>query len=124
MACEWFGGAQGFRLVYHYIDATAAAKLGSLRAFMDSLSYRFDCRKLHGSAADQRKALSPRESTCGCPPRHRDPGSLRQRARVWRMGRVHGDESHLVSIREGLGAWFLGRIFWYDPPGPAFRRPD
>jgi putative membrane protein len=123
LACEWSSVHNGFPFgLYHYVEATRGRELWVLGVpFMDSLSFTFLgfasytvalllCSPLHRRGADLR-ILDTRE--------------IRRAPRVWLMAALFMVMIDMVvDPLSVLGErWFLGKIFWYDPPGPHFGVP-
>src|SRR5579875_3908381 len=123
LACEWSSVHNGFPFgLYHYIPATAGRELWVWGVpFMDSVSFTFL------SFASYTVALLVTAPIVwqGWDPRLMDTRRLRRSPRVWLLAAlfmVMGDM--VVDPLSVLGdRWFLGRIFWYDPPGPHFGVP-
>jgi Carotenoid biosynthesis protein len=98
LACEWSSVHNGFPFgLYHYIDATRAREI-----WVFSPLYR--------RGADFRIL---------------DTWEIRRAPRVWLMAALFMVMVDMVvDPLSVLGdRWFLGRIFWYDPPGPHFGVP-
>ena len=122
-ACEWSSVHNGFPFgLYHYIEATRDREIWIAGIpFFDSLSFTFlgfasytlallICAPLYRDGADLR-LLETR--------------ALRRSPRVWLMAALFMTMvDWVVDPLSVLGdRWFLGRIFWYDPPGPHFGVP-
>ena len=123
LACEWSSVHNGFPFgLYHYVEATRGRELWVFGVpFMDSLSFTFLgfasytvalllCSPLYRRGADLR-ILGTRE--------------IRRAPRVWLMAALFMVMIDMVvDPLSVLGErWFLGKIFWYDPPGPHFGVP-
>jgi hypothetical protein len=108
--------------LYHYVAATRGREIWLFGVpFMDSLSFTFL------SFASYTVALM-----VASPVRWRgfelkllDTREIRRSPRVWIMAALFMVMIDLViDPLAVLGErWFLGRIFWYDPPGPHFGVP-
>ena len=123
LACEWSSVHNGFPFgLYHYLDATRGREIWIAGVpFMDSLSFTFlGFASYTVALLRELAALSPRHRSAAA--RH-----LEDSARAARMadgGAVHGDDRLVVDPLSVRGdRWFLGKIFWYDPPGPHFGVP-
>jgi uncharacterized membrane protein len=123
LACEWSSIHNGFPFgLYHYIDATRGREIWIAGVpFMDSLSFTFLGFAAYSVAL---LAASPlyRE---GLDLRVLDTWKIRRAPRVWLMAALFMVMVDMVvdplSVRGDR--WFLGKIFWYDPPGPHFGVP-
>jgi uncharacterized membrane protein len=123
LVCEWSSVHNGFPFgLYHYLDGTRGHELWIAGVpFFDSLSFTF-----LGFASYTVALLL-------CSPLYRRGGDLRildtwriRRApRVWLMAALFMVMIDMIvdplSVRGDR--WFLGKIFWYDPPGPDFGVP-
>ncbi|MFZ1890285.1 MAG: carotenoid biosynthesis protein [Candidatus Binataceae bacterium] len=123
LACEWSSVHNGFPFgLYHYLDATRGRELWIFGVpFFDSLSFTF-----LGFASYTVALLL-------CSPLHRkgwdlrilDTWKIRRAPRVWLMAALFMVMIDMIvdplSVRGSQ--WFLGKIFWYDPPGPHFGVP-
>ncbi len=123
LGCEWSSVHNGFPFgLYHYTEATRGREIFVFGVpFMDSLSFTF-----LGFAAYTVALLV-------CSPLHRrgwdlrllDTWKIRRSPRVWLMAALFMVMIDMVidplSVRGSR--WFLGKIFWYDPPGPHFGVP-
>jgi uncharacterized membrane protein len=122
-SCEWSSVHNGFPFgLYHYVEATRGREIWIAGVpFFDSLSFTFL------AFASYTLALLI------CVPLHRDcldlslldTRALRRAPRVWLMAALFMTMvDWVVDPLSVLGdRWFLGRIFWYDPPGPHFGVP-
>src|SRR6266481_2335186 len=123
LACEWSSIHNGFPFgLYHYIDATRSREIWIFGVpFMDSLSFTF----LGFASYTVALLLSAPLYRRGADLRILDTWELRRAPRVWRMAALFMVMIDMVvDPLSVLGQrWFLGRIFWYDPPGPHFGVP-
>ncbi len=118
--CEFSSVHNGFPFgLYHYIDTTRDREIWVFGVpFMDSLSFTFlsfasytvallVCSPLYRRGADLRIL---------------DTWEIRRSPRVWLMAALFMVMIDMVvDPLSVLGdRWFLGKIFWYDPPGPHF----
>ncbi|HUY28310.1 MAG TPA: carotenoid biosynthesis protein [Candidatus Binataceae bacterium] len=123
LACEWSSVHNGFPFgLYHYIDATRGRELWIAGVpFFDSLSFTF----LGFASYTMALLLSAPLYRSGWDLRILDTWKLRRAPRVWMMAALFMVMIDMIvdplSVRGGR--WFLGRIFWYDPPGPHFGVP-
>lgn len=123
LACEWSSVHNGFPFgLYHYVQATRGRELWIAGVpFMDSLSFTF-----LGFASYTVALLAAAPLyRCGFDLRILDTRKIRRAPRVWIMAALFMVMVDMVvdplSVRGDR--WFLGRIFWYDPPGPHFGVP-
>lgn len=123
LACEWSSIHNGFPFgLYHYVEATRGREIWVFGVpFMDSLSFTF----LAFAAYTVALLLSAPLYRRGWDLRMLDTWQLRRSPRVWVMAAVFMVMVDMVvDPLSVLGnRWFLGRIFWYDPPGPHFGVP-
>ena len=123
LTCEWSSVHNGFPFgLYHYINATRARELWVIGVpFMDSLSFTF----LAFASYTVALLLSAPLYRRGWDLRLLDTWKIRRAPRVWLMASLFMVMIDLVvDPLSVLGdRWFLGRIFWYDPPGPHFGVP-
>lgn len=123
LACEWSSIHNGFPFgLYHYIEATRGREIWVLGVpFMDSLSFTF----LGFASYTVAMLLSAPLYRHGADLRILDTWKLRRAPRVWLMAALFMVMIDMVvDPLSVLGdRWFLGRIFWYDPPGPHFGVP-
>ena len=123
LACEWSSIHNGFPFgLYHYIDATRAREIWVFGVpFMDSLSFTF----LAFASYTVALLLSAPLYRRGADLRILDTWEIRRAPRVWLMAALFMVMVDMVvDPLSVLGdRWFLGRIFWYDPPGPHFGVP-
>jgi uncharacterized membrane protein len=123
LACEWSSVHNGFPFgLYHYIPATVGREIWVFGVpFMDSLSFTFLSFASYTVAL---LAASPFQWR-GFDLRLLDTRAIRRSPRVWIMAAMFMVMIDLViDPLSVLGdRWFLGKIFWYDPPGPHFGVP-
>ena len=123
LGCEWSSIHNGFPFgLYHYIDATRGREIWVLGVpFMDSLSFTF----LGFASYSVALLLSSPLYRRGADVRILDTWKIRRAPRVWLMAALFMVMVDMVvDPLSVLGdRWFLGRIFWYDPPGPHFGVP-
>ena len=123
LACEWSSVHNGFPFgLYHYIQATRDRELWVIGVpFMDSLSFTF----LAFASYTVAMLLSAPLYRRGWDLRLLDTWKIRRAPRVWLMASLFMVMiDFVVDPLSVLGdRWFLGKIFWYDPPGPHFGVP-
>lgn len=123
LACEWSSVHNGFPFgLYHYIEATRGRELWVFGVpFMDSLSFTF----LGFASYTVALLLSAPLYRRGADVRLLDTWEIRRAPRVWLMAALFMVMIDMVvDPLSVLGdRWFLGKIFWYDPPGPHFGVP-
>ncbi|HKF29940.1 MAG TPA: carotenoid biosynthesis protein [Candidatus Binataceae bacterium] len=123
LTCEWSSVHNGFPFgLYHYIDATRDRELWIIGVpFMDSLSFTF----LAFASYTVALLLSAPLYRRGWDLRLLDTWKIRRAPRVWLMASLFMVMiDFVVDPLSVLGdRWFLGKIFWYDPPGPHFGVP-
>jgi putative membrane protein len=123
LACEWSSVHNGFPFgLYHYNDATRAREIWVFGVpFMDSLSFTFLAFASYTVALLLSSPLYRR----GTDLRILDTWEIRGAPRVWLMAALFMVMVDMVvDPLSVLGdRWFLGKIFWYDPPGPHFGVP-
>jgi len=123
LTCEWSSVHNGFPFgLYHYINATRDRELWVIGVpFMDSLSFTFLAFASYTVALLVSAPLYRR----GWDLRLLDTWKIRRAPRVWLMASLFMVMIDLVvDPLSVLGdRWFLGRIFWYEPPGPHFGVP-
>ncbi len=123
LGCEWSSIHNGFPFgLYHYVPATRGRELWIAGVpFMDSLSFTFLGFTSYTVALLAASPLYRR----GGDLRILDTRKIRGAPRVWLMAALFMVMVDMVvdplSVRGDR--WFLGRIFWYDPPGPHFGVP-
>jgi uncharacterized membrane protein len=122
-ACEWSSVHNGFPFgLYHYIQATRGREIWVAGVpFMDSISFTF----LSFASYTVALLLSAPLYRRGLELRALDTWELRRSPRVWLLAALFMMMIDLVADPLSvLGSrWFLGKIFWYDPPGPHFGVP-
>src|ERR1700720_1772177 len=122
-ACEWSSVHNGFPFgLYHYLDATRGREIWIAGVpFMDSLSFTFLGFASYTVALLVASPLYRRRLDL----RLLDTWRIRRAPRVWMMAALFMVMVDMVvdplSVRGDR--WFLGKIFWYDPPGPHFGVP-
>ena len=123
LGCEWSSIHNGFPFgLYHYVEATRGREIWVFGVpFMDSLSFTFLGFASYTVALLLTSPLYRR----GWDLRVLDTRTLRRSPRVWLMAALFMVMVDMVvDPLSVLGdRWFLGRIFWYDPPGPHFGVP-
>ena len=123
LGCEWSSVHNGFPFgLYHYIEATRGREIWVAGVpLMDSLSFTFLSFVSYSVALLASSPLYRR----GFDLRILDTWKLRRSPRVWLMAATFMTMIDLVvDPLSVLGErWFLGKIFWYDPPGPHFGVP-
>ena len=123
LACEWSSVHNGFPFgLYHYLDATRDREIWIAGVpFMDSLSFTFLGFASYTVALLVASPLYRR----GLDLRLLDTWRIRRAPRVWMMAALFTVMVDMVvdplSVRGDR--WFLGKIFWDDPPGPHFGVP-
>lgn len=122
-ACEWSSVHNGFPFgLYHYVAATRRREIWIAGVpFFDSLSFTFLAFASYSTAL----LLAAPLYRDGFDLRLLDTWELRRAPRVWMMAALFMVMVDVVvdplSVRGAR--WFLGRIFWYDPPGAYFGVP-
>jgi uncharacterized membrane protein len=123
LACEWSSINNGFPFgLYHYVQATRGREIWLFGVpFFDSLSFTFLSFASYTVALLVSSPLWRR----GIDLHLLDTRAIRRAPRVWLMGALFMVMLDLVvDPLSVLGdRWFLGHIFWYDPPGPHFGVP-
>jgi uncharacterized membrane protein len=123
LACEWSSVHNGFPFgLYHYIQATRGREIWVFGVpFMDSLSFTFLSFASYTVALMVASPIAWR----GLDLKLFDTRAIRRSPRVWLMAALFMTMIDLaLDPLSVLGErWFLGRIFWYDPPGPHFGVP-
>ena len=123
LACEWSSVRNGFPFgLYHYIDTTRGREIWIAGVpFMDSLSFTF----LGFASYTVALLIASPLYRHGLDLRSLDTWKIRRSPRVWLMAALFMVMVDMVvdplSVRGDQ--WFLGKIFWYDPPGPHFGVP-
>jgi putative membrane protein len=108
--------------LYHYVQATRGREIWVAGVpLMDSLSFTF----LSFASYTLALALSAPLYRRGFDLRTLDTWELRSSPRVWLMAALFMVMIDMVADPLSvLGErWFLGKVFWYDPPGPHFGVP-
>jgi uncharacterized membrane protein len=122
-ACEWSSVHNGFPFgLYHYVQATRGREIWVAGVpFMDSISFTF----LSFASYTLALLLSAPLYRRGLDVRTLDTWELRRSPRVWLMAALFMMMIDLVADPLSVlgDRWFLGKIFWYDPPGPHFGVP-
>jgi len=122
-ACEWSSVHNGFPFgLYHYVQATRGREIWVAGVpFMDSISFTF----LSFASYTVALLLSAPLYRRGVDLRTLDTWELRRSPRVWLMAALFMVMIDMVADPLSVlgDRWFLGRIFWYDPPGPHFGVP-
>jgi putative membrane protein len=123
LTCEWSSVHNGFPFgLYHYIEATRGREVWVIGVpLMDSLSFTF----LGFASYTVALLLSAPLYRDGWDLRILDTWELRRSPRLWLLAAMFMVMVDLVvDPLSVLGdRWFLGRIFWYDPPGVHFGVP-
>ena len=121
--CEWSSVHNGFPFgLYHYVAATRDREIWIAGVpFFDSLSFTF----LAFASYTLALLISAPLYREGVDLRLLETRALRRAPRVWMMAALFMTMvDWVVDPLSVLGdRWFLGRIFWYDPPGPHFGVP-
>ena len=123
LASEWSSVHNGFPFgLYHYIEATRGREIWVAGVpFFDSLSFTFLAFASYSTAL----LLAAPLYRDGTDLRLLDTWSLRRSPRVWLLAALFMVMVDTVidplSVRGER--WFLGHIFWYDPPGVHFGVP-
>lgn len=123
LACEWSSVHNGFPFgLYHYDYATRGRELWVAGVpFMDSLSFTF----LSFASYTVALLVSAPVVWQRGQPYLMDTRALRRSPRVWLLAALLTVMvDMIVDPLSVLGRrWFLGHLFWYDPPGPHFGVP-
>jgi Carotenoid biosynthesis protein len=123
LLCEWSSIRDGFPFgLYHYHHATYGHEIWLLGVpFFDPLSFVFLSFASYSMALLLTAPLYRRRLDL----RILDTWGLRRSLQVWGLGAMLMVMVDLVvdplSVRGSQ--WFLGNVFWYDPPGPYFGVP-
>jgi len=122
-ACEASSVSNGFPFgLYHYVEATRGREVWIMGVpFFDSLSFTF----LSFASYTVAMLISSPLYRRGIDLRLLDTFAIRRAPRVWLMAALFMVMvDWVVDPLSVMGdRWFLGRIFWYDPPGPHFGVP-
>ncbi len=123
LSCEYSSVHNGFPFgLYHYIEATRGREVWVLGVpLFDSISYTFLAFASYTLALLLCSPIYRR----GWDLRVLDTWRIRRSPRVWLMAALFMVMVDMVvDPLSVLGErWVLGRIFWYDPPGPYFGVP-
>jgi len=123
LAAEWSSVQNGFPFgLYHYVEATRGRELWVVGVpFFDSLSFTF----LGFASYSTALLLAAPLYRDGWDLRLLDTWALRRSPRVWLMAAIFMVMvDTVVDPLSVMGdRWFLGHVFWYDPPGPHFGVP-
>ena len=123
LGCEWSSVHNGFPFgLYHYVEATRGREIWVFGVpLIDSVSFTF----LGFASYTVALLLSAPLYRRGADLRILDTWKIRRAPRVWMMAALFTVMIDMVvDPLSVLGdKWFLGRIFWYDPPGPHFGVP-
>jgi uncharacterized membrane protein len=123
LACEYSSVRSGFPFgLYHYVEATRGHEIWVLGVpLFDSISYTFLAFASYTVALLLGSPLYRR----GWDVRVLDTWRIRRSPRVWLMAALFMVMVDMVVDPLSLMGerWFLGRIFWYDPPGSHFGVP-
>jgi uncharacterized membrane protein len=123
LGCEWSSIHNGFPFgLYHYAPATRGRELWVAGIpFMDSISFTF----LAFASYTVAMLLSAPLYRRGWDVRLLDTWRLRGAKRVWLLAALFMVMVDMVADPLGVRGdrWFLGKIFWYDSPGPYFGVP-
>ncbi len=123
LAAEWSSVHTGFPFgLYHYIPATRGREIWVFGVpFMDSLSFTF----LSFVSYTVALLLSSRLYRRGCDLRLLDSREIRRAPRLLLMAALFMVMVDMVADPLSVlgNRWWLGKIFWYDPPGPYFGVP-
>jgi uncharacterized membrane protein len=123
LSCEYSSVHNGFPFgLYHYVPVTGGKEIWVLGVpFFDSISYTFLAFASYTVALLLCSPLYRR----GWDVRVLDTWRIRRSPRVWLMAALFMVMVDMVvDPLSVLGErWFLGRIFWYEPPGPYFGVP-
>jgi uncharacterized membrane protein len=121
--CEWSSVHNGLPFgLYHYVEVTRGRELWLDGVpFFDSLSYTF----LAFASYTLALLLCSPLFRVGGDLRILDTWRIRRSPRVWLMAALFMVMVDIVvDPLSVLGdRWFLGKIFWYDPPGAYFGVP-
>ncbi|HTW86880.1 MAG TPA: carotenoid biosynthesis protein [Candidatus Binataceae bacterium] len=123
LGCEWSSIHNGFPFgLYHYVTATRGRELWVAGVpFMDSISFTF----LAFASYTVAMLLSAPLYRRGWDLRLLDTWRLRGGWRVWLLAALFMVMVDMLADPLSVlgNQWFLGKIFWYDPPGPYFGVP-
>jgi len=123
LSCEYSSVHNGFPFgLYHYVEATQGKEIWIFGVpLFDTISYTFLAFASYTLALLLCSPLYRR----GGDLRVLDTWAIRRSPRVWLMAAFFMVMVDMVvDPLSVLGErWFLGRIFWYEPPGPYFGVP-
>jgi putative membrane protein len=123
LGCEWSSIHNGVPFgLYHYLPATRGRELWVAGVpFMDSISFTF----LAFASYTVAMLLVAPVHRRGWDVRILDTWRTRGALRVWLMAALFMVMVDLVADPLSVlgDRWFLGKLFWYDPPGPYFGVP-
>ena len=123
LSCEYSSVHNGFPFgLYHYVEATQGKEVWIFGVpLFDTISYTFLAFASYTLALLLCSPLYRR----GGDLRVLDTWAIRRSPRVWLMAAFFMVMVDMVvDPLSVLGErWFLGRIFWYEPPGPYFGVP-
>jgi uncharacterized membrane protein len=123
LVCEWSSVHNGFPFgLYHYIETTRGRELWIAGVpFMDSLSFTF----LSFASYTVALLVASPIYRLGFDLRILDTWKIRRSPRVCLMAALFMAMVDMVVDPLSLRGdrWFLGKIYWYDPPGPHFGVP-
>lgn len=123
LCCEYSSVHNGFPFgLYHYVETTRDQEIWVLGVpLFDSISYTFLAFASYTVALLLCSPLYCR----GWDVRILDTWRIRRSPRVWLMAALFMVTIDIVvDPLSVMGErWFLGRMFWYDPPGPYFGVP-
>jgi uncharacterized membrane protein len=123
LACEYSSVHNGFPFgLYHYVETTREQEIWVLGVpLFDSISYTF----LAFASYTVALILCSPLYHLGWDLRALDTWRIRRSPRVWLIAALFMVMVDMVvDPLSVLGErWFLGRIFWYDPPGAYFGVP-
>ena len=123
LCCEYSSVHNGFPFgLYHYVETTRDREIWVLGVpLFDSISYTFLAFASYTVALLLCSPLYCR----GWDLRMLDTWRIRRSPRVWLMAALFMVMIDIVvDPLSVMGErWFLGRMFWYDPPGPYFGVP-
>jgi putative membrane protein len=123
LACEYSSVHNGFPFgLYHYVETTRGREIWVLGVpLFDSISYTF----LAFASYTVALLLCSPLYRQGWDLRVLDTWRIRRSPRVWLMAALFMVMVDMVVDPLSVFGerWFLGRIFWYDPPGAYFGVP-
>jgi putative membrane protein len=123
LGCEWSSINNGFPFgLYHYSHATYGREIWVAGVpFFDSLSFVF----LSFASYSMALLLTTPLYCAGFDLRLLDTWNMRRSLHVWVLGSIFMVMVDMVvdPLSVHGDRWFLGNLFWYDPPGPYFGVP-